>query len=124
MTAHHCVLPRPRARDDKLQCPECGKPATRIRRPFAHCVNGWVLYRCYDFTGTLVYIGKSGNLRARIRTHEREDRKRPRSEQWWYSVEYMLIQRYGSPVTLHRAEQYAIATEHPVFNQVGRRPRQ
>jgi hypothetical protein len=87
-------------------------------------VNGLVLYRCFDFTGTLAYLGKSGNLRVRISQHERDDRDKPLSERWWYSVEYMLIQRYRSAVLLHRAEQYAIATEHPVFNIVGRRPRQ
>jgi hypothetical protein len=83
-----------------------------------------VLYRFYDFTGTLVRVGKTGDLRARIGAYLYEDSKKPRDEQWWDTVAFILIQRYRNPDILHHAEQHAIATEHPVFNEVGRRPRQ
>jgi hypothetical protein len=82
-----------------------------------------VLYRFYDITCRLVRVGKTRDLDARIRQYERADRKKPANERWWDSVAFGLIQRYRNPATLHRAEQYAIATEHPVFNFVGRRPR-
>lgn len=117
-----------------MAMPDCGlrywaesgrwwaKPTRRIN-PFGYCSPGPVLYRCFDSTNTLVYLGKTVDLGRRLRGHERDNGKMLPDEQWLPLVAYILIQRYRSKAKLNRAEMDAIATEHPIFNRVGRRPR-
>jgi predicted GIY-YIG superfamily endonuclease len=94
------------------------------RRPDSGSLTFWAgrhaVYRCYDATGRLMYIGYSGDVVRRLWEH--------RWNTWW-SPQLAKIR-----VTLHRtreaalaAEKAAIVAERPAFNTAhitpGLRPR-
>lgn len=69
----------------------------------------YALYRYFDATDRLLYVGKSGNLAARGKAHIR-------TSQWMQFASRSAIERYDSPGALTEAERTAIQTEGPVFN--------
>ena len=73
-------------------------------------VSQFALYRYFDDGDRLLYVGKSGDIATRDKTHIR------RSE-WMQFAASSTIERYGTPVELGDAERTAIETEHPLFNR-------
>lgn len=79
-----------------------------IRRDRAH----WV-YRCYDATGRLIYVGSTHNLFGRLDQH--------RSGAWWApQVAKVTGAVYPDRTTARRAESKAIASELPRWNVLGK----
>jgi predicted GIY-YIG superfamily endonuclease len=71
------------------------------------------LYRCYDETGQLVYVGSTGDLFRRLTAH--------RHNSWWsYQVAKVVAKVYADPFTARAAERQAIREEQPRWNVVGR----
>lgn len=71
----------------------------------------WYLYRWFDETDRLLYVGISRNLKARFAEH--------RGYSWWmrWAVRVEVApQAYSSAAEAHAAEVAAIHSEEPVFN--------
>ena len=69
----------------------------------------FVLYRCYDKAGRLIYVGSTSSYRRRLSEHLRHS--------WWYSLTDRLATRqYPSLEAARAAEEVAIQEEQPVFN--------
>lgn len=66
------------------------------------------LYRMYDRDDTLLYVGVSLNVTARLTKHS--------SRSFWDSVERIELRHFDERQDALDAETLAIATEHPVFN--------
>lgn len=66
------------------------------------------LYRMYDHTDTLLYVGITTNVERRIDKH--------RKRSFWDSVERVELQHFDARLDALDAETLAIATEQPVFN--------
>jgi excinuclease UvrABC nuclease subunit len=72
----------------------------------------WV-YRCYDSTGRLIYVGCTSNLWQRLSTH--------RSKSWWApQVSRVHAKVYRGRNAAGSIERRAIADESPRWNIVGR----
>lgn len=67
------------------------------------------LYRYFDATDTLLYIGKTWRLATRETTHIARSR-------WMCLAARSAIERYPSADALRDAERKAIEIEHPLFN--------
>jgi len=89
------------------------KPTIRIGRDRFHRpdVTGLVLYRCYGLDGTLMYIGRTKNLRNRLAAHRAD-------KPWWSSVEYITAEPHDNLKVLRYNERRAIWMEEPFFNQM------
>lgn len=76
-----------------------------------------VVYRVYDATGRLIYIGATSNLPKRLTYH--------RSQAWWWSLAAHVTesQVYPDMEAAHDAEWAAIAAESPAFNLALKRGR-
>lgn len=77
-----------------------------------------VMYRVFDDTGRLIYVGSSRNWPGRLRNHE--------SASWWFSlVAKIRVQVFPSKDAAQAAECVAIQEEQPAFNvhHTGRRGR-
>lgn len=72
------------------------------------------LYRLYDATGALLYMGITQDLRKRMREHAR-------SQPWWGDVATRTVTWYESWPRAFHAETIAIAQEKPKHN-VAKRP--
>jgi predicted GIY-YIG superfamily endonuclease len=73
------------------------------------------LYRFYDASDTLLYVGVSSNPAVRWGTHATE-------KHWWPQVARKTIVVYGSRMEAEIAEGIAIRSESPVHNKAaGRR---
>ena len=70
------------------------------------------LYRLFDKKGTLLYVGVTGRVRARMKQHAR---KQP----WWPEVATRKTVWYGSRPTALANERLAIRTESPLYNFIG-----
>ena len=68
-----------------------------------------VLYRLYAVDGTLLYIGMTGRIKERLRSHAKH---RP----WWDEVHGCRLERSGSRGALIKAERSAIRAEKPARN--------
>lgn len=68
------------------------------------------VYRLYDSTDQLLYIGLGSVPEARWRAHARE-------KTWWPDVARKTVEWYGSFPEAARAEQEAIRTERPRYNK-------
>ena len=66
------------------------------------------VYRCFDGSGGLLYVGMTNNLVRRIRTHQRS--------QWIWDVEALTAETYPDRTTAAAAERLAIRTENPRWN--------
>ena len=68
------------------------------------------LYRYFDDSDRLLYIGRSGDVGSRDRAHI------SRSE-WMQFAAGSAIKRYRTLKEISDAERKAIETEHPIFNK-------
>lgn len=72
-------------------------------------MNGRVcVYRLFGQDGTLLYIGKTGNLAARRRQHAA-------SKPWWLDVWREEVQWYATREQAGVAEERAILAEQPKY---------
>lgn len=69
------------------------------------------VYRLFDASGALLYIGCSYNPTSRWRTHRQ-------LKAWWHEVATTDVVWFETLVEAERAEQEAILTEHPKYNIV------
>lgn len=72
----------------------------------------WV-YRCFDESGRLIYVGFTATPSGRIAAHE--------SQSWWASqIARIEWSDYPTRADARAAEKEAIATENPRWNTLGR----
>jgi predicted GIY-YIG superfamily endonuclease len=70
-----------------------------------------VLYRFFDFSGQLLYVGMTNNPSKRLRRH--------RSEKWWWvEIANIQLQHFSNRYDLRAAELEAIRSEKPIYNIV------
>lgn len=69
----------------------------------------YALYRYFDATGRLLYIGISGDLAVRDTSHISRSR-------WMELTASSTVERYGTFEAVKRAEQEAVESECPLFN--------
>lgn len=75
-----------------------------------------VVYRVYDATERLIYIGATTNLTQRLVHH--------RSQAWWWSLAARIAHEpHEDMAAAFVAETAAIRTERPAFNLVANRGR-
>lgn len=67
------------------------------------------LYRFYDAAGQLLYVGITGDAKARWRQHAKE-------KEWWPQVAHKRIAWFSSRDEAAVAERLAIVAEAPRFN--------
>jgi predicted GIY-YIG superfamily endonuclease len=68
-----------------------------------------VVYRTYDATGRLLYVGSSANLEQRMANH--------RNVSWWFRLTQQVVaEPYDDLSSARTAEATAIRTEWPVAN--------
>ncbi|HEU5108316.1 MAG TPA: hypothetical protein VFT95_07140 [Micromonosporaceae bacterium] len=67
------------------------------------------LYRFYDRTDALLYVGISMDLPARLRSHRRE-------KPWWVEIAHITVELHESRRAALAAEAVAIAEEKPLYN--------
>lgn len=71
------------------------------------------VYRCYDLTERLIYVGATSNLFGRLASH--------RSRSWWApQVEKVKATTYPDRSSALAAERAAISDENPRWNTKGR----
>lgn len=67
------------------------------------------LYRIYDATGRLIYVGQSQHMGLRMRTHERNS--------WWFDfMADITTELHPTRAAAEAAEIVAIQEEAPAFN--------
>lgn len=71
----------------------------------------YILYRWWDASGDLLYVGKSISMFARIAAHRK-------SSAFFPAAESMTIERFSDAAALSVAEVKAIREEHPLHNVV------
>lgn len=69
----------------------------------------FILYRWWRADGTLLYVGKSVSLFARISSHRK-------SSAFFSAAATMTIERFPDAVALAEGEVLAIQNEHPIYN--------
>ena len=75
-----------------------------------------VVYRVYDATDRLIYIGATSNLEQRLTYH--------RSQAWWWALATRVTSEpHPDMESAFDAEWAAIATEQPAFNVARNRGR-
>jgi hypothetical protein len=67
------------------------------------------LYRAFDEAGELLYVGITGNVSGRMRTHRR-------SSPWWDRCNYLELAVFKTRAEAAGAERRAIRNELPRFN--------
>lgn len=70
------------------------------------------VYRFYNDTGALLYIGIAGSPKARFAQHAETKR-------WWWEVATWLIDWYGSREEAAAVEAFGIVQENPAYNIAG-----
>lgn len=73
-------------------------------------VGQYALYRYFDTSDHLLYVGKSGALARREATHISRSH-------WMQFAARSAFERFGTPEELGDAERRAIMTEGPIFNR-------
>lgn len=68
-----------------------------------------VVYRFFDASGDLLYIGSSGNFARRLAQHRAA---RP----WWHEVATHTLEQHPTRRAAEAAERAAIFTERPRYN--------
>lgn len=86
------------------------------RQQCGHCASLWqpVVYRVFDATGFLLYIGATCYYDRRMRQHAQRS-------PWWKHVEYIDRVECASAAEAFAAETEAIGSEDPAWNRRGRR---
>lgn len=74
------------------------------------------LYRFYDATGTLLYIGITLDPGSRWRSHAQD-------KPWWHDVADIRLELHPDRDSVLEAERAAIIAEHPLHNVVHNRRR-
>lgn len=72
-----------------------------------------VLYRMYDASETLLYVGISVSVEARFIDHRD-------GKPWWPDVTSIKLEHFTSREAVERAEQRAIKAERPLYNVLHR----
>jgi DNA-binding transcriptional regulator YiaG len=72
------------------------------------------LYRHYDKSGNLLYVGISQHSLIRLRTHRYV-------AQWFHEITRIEIEHFPHREGARRAEREAIINEHPRYNVAGKR---
>lgn len=75
-----------------------------------------VLYRMFDKSNVLLYVGITNNPKGRFTAHSK-------SQPWWSEVSTISVHTLGSRSELEAAERAAIRAEHPRYN-IALRPSQ
>jgi len=70
------------------------------------------VYRFFDRSGRLLYVGCTKNLITRLRGHGFGERPSP----WWPLVSNWTYEPFGDHAEALAAEARAIVSEHPLFN--------
>lgn len=70
------------------------------------------LYRLYDITGRLLYVGITSDWNRRRSQHAAD-------KEWWTRVSQIALAELPSRKDALNAERIAIRTERPAYNQVG-----
>ena len=68
-----------------------------------------VLYRFFDFSGQLLYVGITNNPSKRLRRHRSE-------KTWWLEIANIRLQHFSNRYDLQAAELEAIRSEKPIYN--------
>lgn len=68
------------------------------------------LYRHYDATGALLYVGISASALERLKAHRTE-------KHWAAQISWIKVEDYPSRVEAERAERLAIYVENPIYNR-------
>ena len=68
------------------------------------------LYRAYDESGQLLYVGISGKWSERLHQHER-------TSDWMTQTDYVKIERFETRAEVSRAEKRAVEQERPKYNR-------
>ena len=71
----------------------------------------YILYRVYNDTGELLYVGATTNPGIRFVSHAY-------SQPWWDEASNIKLQHYPNAAALDAAEIYAIATEGSRYNLI------
>lgn len=72
----------------------------------------YILYRYWDSTDRLLYVGISVNALVRMTQHRDE-------AAWWSEADKVTFERLPTREAMYEAERYAIEVEHPLHNVVG-----
>lgn len=67
------------------------------------------LYRFYDRTDVLLYVGVTADLPKRMKNHQKE-------KPWWLQISTIKIEPYETRAEVFEAEAEAIRTENPLYN--------
>lgn len=67
------------------------------------------LYRFYDVSDELLYVGITMNPPHRFRTHAH-------TKEWWTEVDHITLEQHDTRHEVMAAESEAIRTECPVYN--------
>ena len=81
------------------------------------------VYRFFDRDGTLLYVGKSVNLRSRVATHLRAARSPGREQRMLHALERIDCEPCAGELGALLRENAAIKAELPLYNRRQRRPR-
>lgn len=72
-------------------------------------VRGHILYRLYDDSNELLYIGITKELQQRLKDHSCH-------KVWWSEVSLVKVEEHSCRTVLSRAERKAIQNENPKYN--------
>lgn len=67
------------------------------------------LYRFYDRTDVLLYVGITVDLPTRMKNHRK-------GKPWWTAVAHVKVEQYETREQALAAEREAIKNEHPLYN--------
>lgn len=70
-----------------------------------------ILYRMYNQSGALLYVGMTLNPYGRFRGHRID-------KPWWHEVDTIKLERFADRPAVLAAERRAISTEEPLYNLV------
>ncbi|MHA7817465.1 MAG: GIY-YIG nuclease family protein [Pseudohaliea sp.] len=81
------------------------------------------IYRFFDRAGSLLYVGKSVNLRSRVASHLRAARVPGREQRMLHALERIDCEPCAGELGALLRENAAIKAELPLYNRRQRRPR-
>jgi len=71
----------------------------------------FTVYRMYDNSNRLLYIGHSESALGRLGEHAEK-------QAWWPEVKVITLEQYSSYPEMRHAEEMAIQNEEPAHNQI------